>query len=121
MMKKAIVSIACCALIAPLAFAKDSKQKNQTANATEQGVTVTGTTATTTVQEASAASYQPARTLVIREHGSNDTNRYVLEGRGHVLNKEGEAIHTAIKAGTHVRVYFASTNGVKTIDHVVVD
>jgi hypothetical protein len=119
-MKKAIVSIACCALIAPLAFAKESKQKKHITTATENGVTVTGTNVTT-VEEGAAASYQPAKTLIVRQHGSTDTGRYVLNGRGHVVNKEGEVIRTAIKAGTHVRVYFASTGGVRTIDRVVVD
>jgi hypothetical protein len=117
MMKKVIVSIACCALIAPLAFGKDSKQKA----ATEQGVTVTGTIVTTTVEEGAAASYQPARTLVVREDRSKETGRYVLNGHGLVVNKKGEIIRTAIKPGAHVRVFFASANGVRTIDHVVVD
>jgi hypothetical protein len=120
-MKKAIVSIACCALIAPLAFAKESKQKKNITTAAGNGVTITGTNVTTTVEEGAAASYQPAKTLVVCEDGSKDTGRYVLNGRGHVVNKEGEIIRTAIKAGTHVRVYFANTGGVRTIDHVVVD
>jgi hypothetical protein len=120
-MKKAVVSIACCALIAPLAFAKESKQKKHITAATENGVTVTGKNVTTTVEEGAAASYQPAKTLIVRQHASTDTGRYVLNGRGHVVNKEGEVIRTAIKAGTHVRVYFASTGGVRTIDRVVVD
>ena len=119
-MKKVIISsIACCAMIAPLAFAKSPKQKASTA--TEKGVTVTGTLVTTTVDEGEAASYQPAKTLVVRQDGSKDNRRYILNGRGHVLNKKGEIVRSAIRPGTHVRVYFASTGGVRTIDHVVVD
>ena len=119
-MKTAIVSIACCAVIAPLAFAKDSKQKKQNTIATEQGVTVTGTI-TSTVEAGAAASYQPAKTLVILNDSTKDTGRYVLNGRSHVFDKNGEVLRSAVKAGTHVRVYFASTGGVRTIDHVVVD
>jgi uncharacterized cupin superfamily protein len=119
-MKKAVVSIACCALIAPLAFAKDSRQKRRDTIATEQGVTVSGTVITT-IEDGAAASYQPAKTLVVRNDGSRDTARYVLSGRGHVVNRRGEIIRTAIKPGTHVQVYFASTGGVRTVDHVVVD
>jgi hypothetical protein len=120
-MKKTIVSIACCVLITPLAFAKESKQKKQNTIRTEQGVTVTGTIVTTTINEGEAASYQPTKTLVVREDGSKDNRRYVLNGRGHVMNTKGEVIRTAIRPGTRVRVYFASTAGVRTIDHVVVD
>lgn len=122
MVRKILVSLACCALIAPLAFA-ESKEKKQKASATatvEQGVTVTGTIVSK-VEEATATNYQPARTLIVRNDRSNDTSTYVLNGRGHVLNRKGEIIHTAIKPGAHVRVYFASANGVQTIDHVVVD
>lgn len=118
MTKKAIVIMASCALFAPLAFGQGSKQKSKTA--TEQGVTVTGTIVTA-VEEGSAANYQPPKTLVVREDRSNDAGRYVLNGPGHIVNKKGEIIQTTIKPGTHVRVFFASTNGVRTIDHVVVD
>ena len=119
-MKKTIVSIACCVLITPLAFAKESKQKKQNTTDTEQGVTVTGTTITT-VEGGAATSYQPAKTLVVCQDSPRDPGRYVLNGRGHVVNTKGEAIRTAIRPGTRVHVYFASTGGVRTIDHVVVD
>jgi hypothetical protein len=115
-MKKIIVSIACVALIAPIAFGQGSKQKS----ASEQRVTVTGTIVTN-VEDGSATSYQPAKTLVLRQDRSNETGRYVLNGPGHVMNKRGEIVSTAIKPGTHVLIFFASTNGVRTIDHVVVD
>ena len=118
-MKKAIVSIACCALIAPLAFAKESKQKKQNTTATEQGVTVTGTTVTT-VEGGAATSYQPAKTLVIREDSSNKPGTYVLNEPGHVVDKAGAVVKTAVKPGTRVRIYFANTGNQHLIDHVVV-
>ena len=120
-MKKTIVSIACCVLITPLAFAKESKQKKHITTATENGVTVTGTNITTAVEGGAAASYQPPKTLVVAQNDPKDPGRYFLNGRGHVVNTKGEVIRTAIRPGTRVRVYFASTGGVRTIDHVVVD
>jgi hypothetical protein len=119
-MRKTIVSIACCVLITPLAFAKESKQKKQNTTHTEQGVTVTGTTVTT-AEGGAATSYQPTKTLVVCQDDPKDPGRYVLNGRGHIVNTKGEVIRTAIRPGTRVRVYFASTGGVRTIDHVVVD
>ena len=111
--KTVIISIACCALIAPLAFGQGS----QTATV-EKGVTVTAPSPTTTVEGGVAASYQPAKTLVVHNEGPG---HYVLDGRGHVFNGKGERIKTGIRPGTHVHVYFANNAGVKTIDRVVVD
>src|SRR6266436_7148928 len=103
-MKKAIVTLACCALIAPLALAQ---QKKQTTTTTEP-ITVTGTFVKMTTEEGAAASYQPVKTLVVREDGSNNPGSYVLKGRGRVVNKEGEVVSTAIRPGTRVRVYYAN-------------
>ena len=120
-MKKLIVSLACCAMIAPLAFAKDPKPTRawNFAFVTEPPVTITATNSRTIVEGGAAAGYQPAKTLVVHQDGGG---RYVLDGRGHVFNTKGEAIQTAIRAGTPVHVYFASdASGRQTIDRVVVD
>jgi hypothetical protein len=118
-MKKTIITLACCALIAPLAFAQThSKSKRQTAT-TAEAVTVTGETITA-IEEGAATSYQPAKTLVIREDSSNKPGTYVLNEPGHVLDKAGAVIKTAVKPGTRVRIYFANTGNQHLIDHVVV-
>jgi hypothetical protein len=121
MINKTIIILACGALIAPVAFAQPrSTQKQQTAAVTEQPITVTGTIITA-IQEGSAANYQPAKTLVVREDRSNAPGSYVLNGPGHVVNKNGEVIRTAIKPGTHVRVYYVNMGDLRMVDHVVVD
>lgn len=125
-MKKLIVSIACCALIAPLAFAKEPNRKNSKqvrawhfAFVTEPGLTITAPSTNARVAGGAAADYQPARTLVVQQDGPG---RYVLDESGHVFNSKGEALRTAIKPGTRMHVYFATDNaGMHTIDHVVVD
>jgi hypothetical protein len=104
-------------LLAPLAFAQPSStNKKQT---TTESITVTGAIIKMAIEEGSAASYQPLRTLVVREDGSNSPGRYVLNGRGRVLNKAGQVVQTAIKSGARVRVYYANTGDLRTIDHVV--
>ena len=116
-MKKVIVMLGCL-LLAPLAFAQPSStNKKQT---TTEPVTVTGAVIKMTTEEGAAASYQPIRTLVIREDNSKNAERYVVNGRGHVLNKAGQVVQTAIKPGARVRVYYANTSDLRTIDHVVV-
>ena len=118
-MKKIIVTLGC-VVIAPLAFAQPSPtDKKQNATTTER-INVTGTIIRTTSEEGAAASYQPAKTLVVREDRSNNPGRYVLSGRGHVVNKAGEIVQTAIKPGTRVRVYYADMGDLRMIDHVVV-
>jgi len=117
-MKKPIAILICCALLAPLAFAQpNAKGKKQE---TTEPITVTGTILMTT-EDGAAASYQPVRTLVVREDRSNTPGSYVLSGPGHVLNKNGQAIRTAIKPGAHVRIYYAQAGDLRMVDHVVVD
>ena len=116
MMKKIIVTIAC-TLIALLAFAQPGSKGTK---ATTEPITVTGTVIPSAIEEGAAASYQPAKTLVVRADGSNNPGRYVLNGRGHVVNKAGEIVQTAIKPGTRVRVYYADMGDLRMIDHVVV-
>jgi len=115
-MKRTIVTLGCL-LLAPLAFAQPSStDKKQT---TTEPVTVTGAVIKMTTEEGAAASYQPIRTLVIREDNSNNAARYVVNGSGRVLNKAGQVVQTAIKPGARVRVYYANTSDLRTIDHVV--
>ena len=115
-MKKTIVILGCL-LIAPLAFAQPhSKRARQTTTTIEQPVTVTGTIITAP-EEGLAANYQPFKTLVV----SKDTpGRYVLDGPGHVVDRSGQVIHTAIKPGAQVRVYYANMGDLRMIDHVIV-
>ncbi len=74
-----------------------------------------------TSEEGSAAAYQPVKTLVVREDRSNTPGSYVLNGPGHVVDKNGEVVRTAIKPGAHVRIYYAQAGDSRIVDHVVVD
>ena len=121
MIKKIIGILACGALIAPVAFAQTRSTHERQAATTTEGITVTGTVIKMTTEEGSAAKYQPIKTLVVREDGSNTPGSYVLNGPGHVVNKAGEVIRTAIKPGTRVRVYYINMGDSRVVDHVVVE
>jgi hypothetical protein len=113
-MKKTIVILAC-SLIAPLAFGQsNSTYKRQT---TTEPITVTGTFIVTT-EAGSAAIYQPSKTLVVIK---DTPGRYVLDGPGHVVNKNGQVIQAPIKPGARVRIYYANRGNVREVDHVVLD
>ena len=115
-MKTTLVTV-CGTLIALLAFAQPGSKGTKT---TTESITVTGTIIPSAIEEGAAASYQPAKTLVVREDRSNNPGRYVLNGRGHVVNRAGEVIQTAIKPGARVRVYYADMGDLRMIDRVVV-
>ena len=104
-MKKVIISIACCALVAPLAFAKDIKGKELKRTRpwhvaflaeTPATVTVTAPNPNQRVEGALAASYQPPRTIVVHQDGPGT---YILEARGHVFNSRGEMVEGPISPG----------------------
>ena len=119
-MKKIIVTLACCALIAPLAFAQTRSAHKKQKTTTEEPITVTGKIIQTTTQEGAAANYQPVKTLVVREDSSNKAGRYVLNGPGNVVDKRGATVKTAVKPGTRVRIYYTNVGNQRVIDHVVV-
>ena len=124
MIRTTIVVLACFALIAPAAFGQTRstpKRQATTATTTTEPITVTGTLTKITSEDGAAANYQPVKTLVVRQDRSNIPGTYVLNGPGHVVNKAGEVIQTAIKPGTHVRIYYADMGDFRMIDHVVVD
>src|SRR4026209_297754 len=118
-MKKLIVTLGC-VLIALVASAQPSSTDKKQGATTTEPVEVTGAIIRTMIAEGAAASYQPSKTLVVREDNASDPGRYVLNGRGHVVNKAGEIVQTAIKPGTRVRVYYADMGDLRMIDHVVV-
>ena len=119
-MKKTIVTLAC-ALIAPLAFAQTGSKGTKQGAATAEPITVTGTLIKMATEEGAAASYQPVKTLVVREDSSNKPGTYVIRGPGHVMNKAGVPIRTAIKPGTRVRVVYVNTGNSRVVDHVMVE
>jgi len=127
-MKKVIIGIACCALVAPLAFAKDIKGKELKRARpwrvaflaeTPANVTVTAPSPNQRVEGASVASYSPTRTIVVRQDGPGT---YILEARGHVFNSRGEMVEGPISPGTRMHVYFIKDDaGTQTVDRVVID
>ncbi|HEY1472213.1 MAG TPA: hypothetical protein VGF61_24455 [Candidatus Acidoferrum sp.] len=120
-MNKRVAIVICSALLAPLAFAQPGSNGTKQKAGTTEPVTVTGTIIKMTTEDGSAANYQPLKTLVVREDRSNAPGNYVLDGPGHVMNKKGEVIRTAIKPGAHVRIYYAQAGDLRLVDHVVVD
>ena len=119
-MKKTIVTLAC-ALLAPLAFAQTGSKGTKQGTTTAEPITVTGTIISMTTEEGAAASYQPVKTLVVREDSSNKPGTYVIRGPGRVMNKAGQPIRTAIKPGVRVRVVYVNMGNSRVVDSVIVE
>jgi|SRR6516164_3219602 hypothetical protein len=117
-MMKLIVTLACCALIAPLVFGQ-TRSNHEGTTTIEETVTVTGTIITA-AEDGAAASYQPAKTLVIRQDNAAKPARYTLDGPGHVVDNRGYPVLTAVQPGTRVRVFYTNSGDQRVIDHVVV-
>ena len=115
-MKRTIVTLVLM-LIAPLAFAETSSTHNRQATTTES-ITVTGTIIPTPEEGAAAGYSLSKRSLSART--IEYPRRYVLNGPGHVVDKSGRVVQTAIKPGTRVLVYYISTGDLRMVDHVVV-
>jgi hypothetical protein len=118
MVKKVIIALAC-VLIASPAFAQTTTryQRTTTALTTVEGVTVTAPIIS--AQEATAASYQPAGTLVIRTDSANP-ERFDMFGPGLVYDKYGRPVRGPIKPGARVVVFYANNGYTRLVDHVVV-
>jgi hypothetical protein len=86
-MMKTIVTVACCALVAPPAFGQTRSHHKRTTTV-DQTVTVTGTVITA-AEGAAATSYLPAKTLVIRQDDATKPATYTLNGPGRVVDKRG--------------------------------
>ena len=120
MVKKAIVALAC-VLIASLAFAQTTSERPRyystpTATVSERVIV---TAPFMEAQEGSAASYQPAGTLVVRTDSANP-ERFDSFGPGLVYDKFGRAIRGPIRPGARIVVFYANDGYRRLIDHVVV-
>jgi hypothetical protein len=119
MVRKTIVALAC-VLIASSVFAQTTTTTTRTTTAitSVEGVTVTAPPIIR-AQEGSAASFQPAGTLVIRTDNANP-ERFELYGTGLVYDKFGRPVRGPIKPGARVVVFYANDGYTRLVDHIVV-
>ena len=112
MVKKTIIALAC-VLIASPAFAQTTTTRTRYHRTTTPLTTVEGVTVTAPIisaQEATAASYQPAGTLVIRTDGANP-ERFDMFGPGLVYDKYGRPVHGPDQTRCTRGCVFYASNG----------
>jgi hypothetical protein len=121
MVTKTILALAC-ALIASPAFAQTTSERGRYYRAAPAMTTSERVTVIAPVieaQEGSAATYQPAGTLVVRTDSANP-ERFDSYGPGLVYDKLGRPVRSPIKPGARVVVFYANMGDRRLIDHVVV-
>ena len=120
MIKRILVTLAAGALFAPLAFSQTQQSASAQKNGqkTAEQITVTGTTITA-IEDGAAANYQPPKTLVVRQDRNNKAGTYALNGSGHIVDKRGEIVRSAIQPGARVRVFYTNDGDLRVVDHVL--
>ena len=117
MMKKTINTLACCALIAPSAFAQTG-----TTTTTEQKATTQPTTTTETDSGMVTTTYELGKIIVVGSESSHDTFSFALGKTVRYVNKAGREIDAhLIKSGTRIHVYYGGTGETRVVNCVVVD
>jgi hypothetical protein len=121
MVTKTILALACALIVSP-AFAQTTSERGRyyhvaPAMTTSERVTVIAPVIE--AQEGSAATYQPAGTLVVRTDSANP-ERFDSYGPGLVYDRLGRPVRGPIKPGARVVVFYANMGDRRLIDHVVV-
>ena len=114
-MKKLIIGLACAA-VAPFAFAQTST------TTTEQTTTAPATTTTTstTYTAGTVTTYEPGRTIVVRDEHEGPVS-FALHAPVRVVDRAGHVVTRVLTPKDKVRVYYTGTGETRVVEHVEVD
>ena len=114
-MKKIMIGLAC-AVIAPFAFAQTST------TTTEQTTTVPATTTTTstTYTAGTVTTYEPDKTIVVRDEREGPVS-FALKAPVRIVDRAGHVVKRALTPKDKVRVYYSGTGETRVVEHVEVD
>lgn len=114
-MKRIIIGLACAA-IAPFAFA-------QTSTTTEQTTTTapaTTTTTSTTYTAGTVTTYEPGKTIVVRDEREGPVS-FALHAPVRVVDRAGHVVKRVLTPKDKVRVYYTGTGETRVVEHVEVE
>jgi len=115
-MKKLIIGLACAA-VAPFAFAQTS---TTTTEQTTTTVPATTTTTSTTFTAGTVTTYEPGKTIVVRDEREGPVS-FALKAPVRIVDKAGHVISRALTPKDKVRVYYTGTGETRVVEHVEVD
>jgi hypothetical protein len=113
-MKKIIIGLAC-AVVAPFAFAQTTTTEQTTTTAP-----ATTTTTTTTYSSGMVTTYEPGKTIVVKDEREGPIS-FALHAPVRVVDKAGHVISRALTPKDRVKVYYNGTGETRVIEHVEVE
>src|SRR5437016_12051289 len=117
-MKKIMIGMIC-ALVAPLAFAQTGITDRQTTTTTTtQPVTTTETS--TTYTSGTVTTYEPNKTIVVRDEHEGPVS-FALHAPVRVVDKAGHVVKRVLTPKDKVRVYYTGTGETRVVEHVEVE
>ena len=114
-MKKIIIGLAC-AVVAPFAFAQTST------TTTEQTTTAPATTTTTSTTYTSGivTTYEPDKTIVVRDEREGPVS-FALHAPVRIVDRAGHVVKRVLTPKDRVRVYYTGTGATRVVEHVEVE
>lgn len=114
-MKKFIIGLACAA-VAPFAFAQTSTTTTQQTTTAPATTTTTSTTYTSGV----VTTYEPGKTIVVRDEREGPVS-FALKAPVRIVDRAGKVVTRTLTPKDRVKVYYTGTGETRVIEHVEVD
>ena len=113
-MKKLIIGLACAA-VAPFAFAQPATTTTEQTTTTAPATTTT--TTSTTFASGSVTTYEPGKTIVVKDEREGPVS-FALKAPVRIVDRAGHVITRALTPKDHVKVYYTGTGETRVIEHV---
>jgi hypothetical protein len=115
-MKKLIIGLACAA-VAPFAFAQTSTTTTEQTTTTAPATT---TTTSTTYAAGTVTTYEPDKTIVVRDEREGPVS-FALHAPVRVVDRAGHVVKRVLTPKDKVRVYYTGTGDTRVVEHVEVE
>jgi len=115
-MKKLIIGLACAA-VAPFAFAQTSTTTTEQTTTTAPATT---TTTSTTYTAGTVTTYEPGKTIVVRDEREGPVS-FALHAPVRVVDRAGKVVTRVLTPKDRVKVYYTGTGETRVIEHVEVE
>src|SRR5438445_7725230 len=113
---KRFMAIFACAVLAPFAFAQTST------TTTEQTTTAPATTTTTstTYTAGTVTTYEPNKTIVVRDEHEGPVS-FALHAPVRIVDRAGHVVTRVLAPKDRVRVYYTGAGETRVVEHVEVE
>ena len=113
-MNKTMITLAC-AMIAPVAFAQTTTTEQTTTTAP-----ATTTTTSTTYTSGVVTTYEPGKTIVVRDEREGPVS-FALHAPVRIVDRAGHVVSRVLSPKDRVKVYYTGTGEARAVDYVQVE